>query len=159
MGKFGHSRAVDAFTATGAIRILDHMLFIDAYLWAIFRVTSGLCVAGCYTVVGAWLQAKVKNKNRGQMMGIYRVVDIGGSFSLQWLNGFLSPAKYVSYNILTLLCCATIIPIALTKINQHQMPSAARLQPMLTIKRSPLAAAGVIVAALSGASFGMAEPL
>ena len=66
MGTFGHSRAVAAFTATGAIRILDHMLFIDAYLRAIFRVTSGLCVAGCYTVVGAWLQAKVKIKTEAE---------------------------------------------------------------------------------------------
>tara|TARA_B100001057_G_scaffold489405_1_gene575590 strand:+ start:2864 stop:4087 length:1224 start_codon:yes stop_codon:yes gene_type:complete len=159
MGTVGHSRAFAAFTATGAIGILAHMLFIDPYLWAIFRVASGLCVAGCYTVVEAWLQAKVKNENRGRMMSIYRAVDIGGSFASQLLIGVLSPANYVSYNILALLCCATLIPIALTKISQPQTPGAPRLRPMLAIKRSPLAAAGVVVAALSGASFRMVGPL
>ena len=95
MGTVGHSRAFAAFTATGSIGILAHILFIDAYLWAIYRVTSGLCVADCYTVFGAWLQAKVKNENHGRIMGIYRVVDIGGSSSSQWLIGFLSPENYV----------------------------------------------------------------
>ena len=93
MGTVRYSRAFAAFTATGAIGILAHMLFINACLWAIFRVGSGLCVAGCYTVVEAWLPAKVKNENRGRMMGIYRVVNIGKSFSTQWLIGFLSPAN------------------------------------------------------------------
>ncbi len=159
MGTVGHSRAFAAFTATGAIGILAHMLFIDAYLWAMFRVASGLCIAGCYTVVEAWLQAKVKNENRGRMIAIYRIVDIGGSLAAQLLISVLSPANYVSYNILALLCCATLIPIALTKVSQPPTPNAPRLRPMLAIKRSPLAAAGVIVAALSGASFRMVGPL
>ena len=159
MGTVGHSRAFAAFTATGAIGILAHMLFIDAYLWAIFRMASGLCVAGCYTIVEAWLQAKVKNENRGRMMGIYRVVDISGSLAAQLLISVLSPANYVSYNILALLCCATLIPIALTKVRQPQTPKAPRLRPMLAIERSPLAAAGVVVAALSSASFRMVGPI
>ena len=92
-------------------------------------------------------------------MGIYRVVDIGGSFSSQLLIGFLSPANSVSFNILAVSCSATLIPIALTKIRQPQTPSAPRLRPMLAVNRSPLAAAGVIVAAFSGAPFRMVGPL
>ena len=92
-------------------------------------------------------------------MGIYRVVDIGGSFASQLLIGVLSPAHYVSYNILALVCCATLIPIALTKESQPPTPTAPRLRPMLAIKRSILAAEGVIVAALSATSFRMVGPL
>ena len=43
MGSVGHSRAFAAFTATGAIGLLAHMLVVDAYAWALFRVMSGLC--------------------------------------------------------------------------------------------------------------------
>lgn len=159
MGSVGHSRAFTAFAATGAIGILAHMLIIDPYIWAILRVASGLCIAGCYTVVEAWLQAKVTNENRGRAMGIYRVVDMGGSLAAQLLIGFLSPASYVSYNILALICCATLIPITLTKVTQPKIPTAPRLRPMLAITRSPLAAAGVVVAALSSASFRMVGPV
>ncbi|MGB0168895.1 MAG: hypothetical protein ACPF9G_06390, partial [Paracoccaceae bacterium] len=57
MGKVGHSRAFAAFTATGAIGLLAHMLVLDPYAWAAMRIASGLCIAGCYTVVEAWMQA------------------------------------------------------------------------------------------------------
>ena len=47
MGTVGHSRAFAAFTATGTMGILAHMLFIDAYLSANFHVGLGLCISGC----------------------------------------------------------------------------------------------------------------
>ena len=159
MGSVGHSRAFAAFTAAGAIGLLAHMLVIDPYAWALMRVASGLCVAGCYTVVESWLQAKVTNATRGRTMGTYRVVDMGGSLAAQLLIGVLTPASYVSYNLLALLCCATLIPITLTKVTQPDVPRAPRLRPMLAVRRSPLAAAGVVVAALSGASFRMVGPI
>ena len=42
MGSVGHSRAFAAFTATGAIGLLAHMMVVDAYAWAVMRVASGL---------------------------------------------------------------------------------------------------------------------
>jgi len=77
MGSVGHSRAFAAFTASGAIALIAHMLILDPTAWAVMRVASGMCVAGCYTVIEAWLQAKVTNETRGRAMGVYRVVDIG----------------------------------------------------------------------------------
>tara|TARA_R110002110_G_scaffold152033_7_gene344493 strand:+ start:698 stop:1972 length:1275 start_codon:yes stop_codon:yes gene_type:complete len=159
MGTVGHSRAFAAFTATGAIGLLAHMLVLDPIAWAVMRVASGLCVAGSYTVIEAWLQAKVTNETRGRTMGGYRVVDMMGSLGAQALVGFLEPASYVSYNILAILCCAALLPITLTKIEQPETPSSPRLRPMLAVRRSPLAAAGVVVAALSSASFRMVGPI
>lgn len=159
MGSVGHSRAFAAFTSAGAIGLLAHMLIIDAYAWALMRIASGLCIAGCYTVVEAWLQAKVTNANRGRTMGVYRVIDMGGSLIAQMMIGFLEPASYVSYNLLALVCCAALLPLTLTRVKQPETPSAPRLRPSLAYRRSPLAAAGVIVAALSSASFRMVGPL
>ncbi len=159
LGSIGHSRAFAAFTALGAMALLGHYIVIDAYAWALMRIASGLCVAGCYTVIEAWLQAKVTNESRGRTMGIYRVVDMGGSLFSQLLIGFLAPASYVSYSVLAILCCAALLPITLTKASQPETPSAPRLRPMLAVTRSPLAAAGVVVAALSSASFRMVGPV
>lgn len=53
MGNLGHSLAFADFTATGAIGLLMHMLVLDPYAWATMRIASGLCIAGCYTVVAA----------------------------------------------------------------------------------------------------------
>ncbi|MEP5732320.1 MAG: MFS transporter [Sulfitobacter sp.] len=159
MGSVGHSRAFAVFTASGAIGLMAHMMVIDAYAWAAMRVASGLCVAGCYTVIEAWLQAKVSNETRGRTMGVYRVVDMTGSLGAQMIVGILAPASYVSYNLLAIGCCAALLPLMLTTVKPPQTPKSPRLRPRLAFERSPLAAAGVVVAALSSASFRMVGPI
>ncbi|KIN69026.1 Major facilitator superfamily protein [Sulfitobacter donghicola DSW-25 = KCTC 12864 = JCM 14565] len=159
LGNVGHSRAFAAFTAAGSIGLIAHMMVINPYAWAIMRIASGLCVAGCYTVVEAWLQAKVTNETRGRAMGTYRMVDMSGSLAAQGIIGILAPADYISYNILAILCCAALLPITLTKSTQPETPSSPRLRPKLAYGRSPLAVAGVVVAALSSASFRMVGPI
>ena len=159
MGSVGHSRAFAAFTAAGAIGLMAHMLVVDALAWTVMRVASGLCVAGCYTVIEAWLQAKVTNETRGRAMGTYRVVDMTGSMCAQMIVGVLAPASYVSYNILAIVCCAALLPLTLTTVQQPETPNQPRLRPRLAFDRSPLAAAGVVVAALSSASFRMVGPI
>ncbi|MEI4196655.1 MFS transporter [Roseovarius sp. E0-M6] len=159
MGSVGHSRAFAAFTAAGSIGLLSHMLIIDPTAWLVMRVATGLCVAGCYTIIEAWLQAKLTNESRGRAMGIYRVVDMGSSLVAQMLISVLEPASYISYNLLAILCCASLLPLTLTRRQQPETPTAPRLRPMLAIACSPLAAAGVVVAALSSATFRMVGPL
>lgn len=159
MGTVGHSRAFAAFTSAGAIGLLAHMLIIDPLAWALMRVATGMCIAGCYTVIEAWLQAKAENANRGRVMGAYRLVDMGGSLAAQLVIGVLEPASYVSYNILALICCAALLPLTLTRLDQPETPAAPRLRPRLAIARSPLAVAGVMAAAVSGASFRMVGPV
>ncbi len=159
MGRVGHSRAFAAFTAAGAIGLLAHMIVIDAYAWALMRVASGLCIAGCYTVIEAWLNARVTNSNRGRAMGSYRIVDTGASLAAQLLVAVLEPADYVSYNLLALFCCASLLPLTLTRANQPETPEAPRLRPGLAWACSPLAVAGVMAAALTSSSFRMVGPI
>ncbi|MFN7224726.1 MAG: MFS transporter [Paracoccaceae bacterium] len=159
MGDVGHSRAFAAFTAAGTLGILAHMMVVNPYAWAAMRLTSGLAVAGCYTIIEAWLQAKVTNETRGRAMGLYRVVDIAGSLGAQLMIGVLEPASYLSYNILALLCCAAIFPLTLSRAEAPEMPDAPRLRPGLAWRLSPLASAGVVVSGVTGAAFRMVGPL
>ena len=159
MGEVGHSRAFAAFTAMGAIGLLAHMMVVDPYAWALMRAASGFCVAGCYTVIEAWLQAKTDNANRGRTMGTYRMVDTGGSLIAQLMIGVLEPAAYVSYNLLALLCCAALLPLTLTRLPQPETGLAPRLRLGLAWGLSPLAVVGVVVSGVSGASFRMVGPL
>ena len=160
MGTVGHSRAFAVFTAMGAIGMAGHILIFDATVWAFLRIGSGICIAGCYTVIESWLQAKVTNENRGRAMGSYRVVDMGGSLVAQLMIGSLASLEtYVAYNLLTILCCASLLPLALTRVPQPETPSAPRLRPGLAWQMSPLAVAAVLVAALSSAAFRMVGPI
>ncbi len=160
MGSVGHSRAFATFTAMGAIGLAAHIIVTEPWFWALCRIGSGICVAGCYTVVEAWLQAKVTNETRGRAMGSYRIADMGASFVAQFMIGALANVEtYIAYNILTILCCASLLPLALTRMPQPQTPSATRLRPALAWACSPLGVAAVIVAALSSASFRMVGPI
>ena len=159
MGAVGHSRAFAAFTAAGTIGLIAHMMIVDALAWACLRLLSGMCVAGCYTIIEAWLQAKVTNQTRGRTMGIYRIVDIGGSLAAQLVIGVLSPAVYFSYNLLAILCCAALLPIIVSKAVEPATPKAPRLRPLLAFRCSPLAAMGVVVSGITGAAFRMVGPI
>ncbi|MGR3289808.1 MAG: MFS transporter [Paracoccaceae bacterium] len=159
MGSVGHSRTFAAFTATGAIGIIAHTIIVDPNAWIAFRIMSGISIAGCFTVIEAWLQAKVTNENRGRTMGVYRIVDIGGSLGAQLLIGVLEPSSYISYNLLAILCCAALIPLTLTRTSPPGTPKALRLPPSLAWQLSPLAAVGVVVAGLTAAAFRMVGPI
>jgi MFS family permease len=160
MGSVGHSRAFAVFTSMGAIGMLGHTLLIDPMAWAVMRVASGLCVAGCYTVIEAWLQAKATNENRGRTMGVYRVVDISASLGAQMMIGALATVEiYLAYNLLTLFCCASLLPLALTKASPPITKSAPRLRPLLALSRSPLAVSAVVVTGLTSAAYRMVGPI
>jgi MFS family permease len=159
MGQVGHSRAFAAFTAAGTIGILAHMMVATPLAWVILRLLTGLAVAGCYTIIEAWLQAKLTNETRGRAMGVYRVVDIAGSLGAQLLIGVLTPAAYVSYNLLALLCCAALFPLVLTRAEAPPCATRRVCAPRFAWQRSPLAAAGVVVSGITGAAFRMVGPL
>ncbi len=159
MGDVGHSRAFAAFTAAGTIGILAHMMVVDPWAWSVFRMASGLSVAGCYTIIEAWLQGKVTNANRGRAMGVYRIVDIVGSLGAQLVVAVLEPASYLSYNLLALVCCAALFPLVLSRAEAPETGEAPRLRPKLAWDRSPLAAMGVVVSGVTGAAFRMVGPL
>jgi len=159
IGVVGHSRAFATFAACGAIGAAGHPLFIDPVIWAFLRVLTGFCVAGCYTVVEAWLQAKVNNDNRGRVLGVYRSVDLGASLIAQLMLSVLEPAHYVAYNILTILCCASLLPLVVTTAQPPKISEAPRLSPIKTCRVSPLGAAGVLVAGVTSASFRMVGPV
>ncbi len=159
LGKVGHARTFATFSSLGAIGAIAHPLIPDPDVWAVLRILTGLCVSGCYTVVEAWFQAKLTKQNRGRVMGVYRVVDIVASSGAQLMIGLLDPVSYVSYNILAIMCCTCLLPLALTTSTQPITPKAPRLRPIATMLLSPLGAAGVLVAGLTSSAFRMVGPL
>jgi len=159
MGNIGHSRAFAVFAAVGTIGILAHMMLISPLAWGAMRIMTGMTVAGCYTVIESWMQAKLTNKIRGKAMGAYRFVDMGGSLAAQLMISVLPPAAYVSYNLLAILCAASLLPLALSRASPPETPKATRLRPIMAMRMSPLATAGILAAGVSSSSFRMVGPV
>jgi len=159
MGAVGGARAFGAFTALGTIAVLAHVLVQTPMAWTVMRGLVGMAVAGCYTVIESWLQSKLTRQNRGRAMAVYRIVDISGSLGAQMLIGFLTPASYISYNILALICCATLFPFLLTRAEAPLTGSAPRLRPAIVWRVSPLSAVAVVVSGITGSAFRMVGPV
>ncbi len=137
MGKVSHSHASVEFTATRTIGLLAHILALDPYAWAAMRTASGLYIASYYTLFEAWMQAKITNSTRGRTMATYRIVDLDRSLGAQLLISFLPAASYISYNILALLCCAILVSLTLTTVQQPAMPSTPDCAPLLQFSALP----------------------
>ena len=154
-----HSRTFAIFASFGTIGILLHMVVVDPYAWAAMRILSGLCVAGCITVIEGWIQAKTENANRGRSLRLYRSVDMCGGIAAQILIAWLTPAHYITYNIIAIVCCASLLPLALTRIPPPKTQERLRLKPKLAYQISPMATAGVVVSGITAAGFRMTGPI
>ncbi|MEM9330423.1 MAG: MFS transporter [Pseudomonadota bacterium] len=155
----GHARAFAVMAAISAIAILLHPVLEEAWFWMILRVGSGFAVAGAYTVIESWLQSKLDNNNRGRVFSIYRMVDMTGTLLSQLVIAGLTPAHYISYNLIAVVACLALVPLALTQATMPALPKAPKFQPFFVFSLSPLAALGIIVVGLTNSSFRMVAPV
>lgn len=159
IGTVGHSRCFSAAAAIGAAAALLHPVLEGPAIWAALRMVTGLAIATAYTVIESWLQAKVENRNRGRVFGIYRVIDMSGQIVSQAMIAVLEPASYVSYNIVAVFCCLCLLPLSLSRRAAPKTPTAPRLRPLAAFRLSPLACIGIVVAGLTASAFRMVGPI
>jgi len=155
----GHARAFAVMAGILTISILLHPVYESVWFWCALRVFSGFAVAGAYTVIESWLQSKLTNENRGTVFSIYRMVDMSGALLSQLVIAGLSPAHYVSYNLVAVVACLALIPIALTQATPPALPKAQKFRPLFAYTISPLAAIGIIVVGMTTSSFRMVAPV
>jgi MFS family permease len=154
-----HSRAFAILAAVGVISIIAHTIKADPYFWTFARILGGFAVAGCYTVIESWLQAKATNQIRARVFSIYRIADFAGQIFANSLIGVLTPASYISYNILAMIMCLALIPLAVTLSKEPSLPTTQKFRPYLAYQISPLATLGVVIAGISTSAFGSIAPL
>ena len=159
VGAVGHSRSFAAAAAVGAAGALLHPVLEGPLYWAALRVLTGIAIASAYTVIESWLQAKTRNRSRGRVYGIFRVIDMGGQIAAQAMIAVLDPTGYAAYNIVAVFCCLCLLPLTLSRRVAPRIPEAPRLRPIRAWALSPLAAVGIVVAGATGAAFRMVGPL
>lgn len=155
----GHSRAFAVMAAVSTISIILHPVVQEVWFWILLRLMSGFAVAGSYTVIESWLQSKLNKDNRGTVFSIYRMVDMTGTLLSQLVIAGLSPAHYISYNLIAVVAALALVPLALTQNTVPALPQTQKFRPLFVFKLSPLAAVGVIVVGLTNSSFRMVAPV
>ena len=159
VGRVGHARAFSFMAGLSIIAVLLHPLIQTVPAWMLFRVFIGLAVAGSYTSLESWLNAKLDNSNRNKFYSIYRVVDLMGGLTAQALIASLTPASYVSYNIVAVVICLSFLPLALTQSAPPAQPASTHFRPLFAFKVSPLAVTGVLIVGATNSAIRMIAPV
>jgi MFS family permease len=93
------------------------------------------------------------------VFSLYRFVDLSGQLLANALIATLTAGSFVAYNIIAIIMCLSILPLALTQSREPALPEQISYQPFIAFQVSPLASLGVGVAGLSTATFGSVGPL
>lgn len=155
----GHARAFAVMASIGAISTIMHSMTDNLFIWCLLRIFAGFAVAGAYTVIESWLQSKVDKKNRGTVFGMYRSFEIAGTMISQGVIAVLDPSSYIAYNVIAMVCCISLLPLALTRSVPPTLPDKMRIRPFFALALSPLGALAVAVSGLSNAAFRMVGPV
>jgi len=155
----GHSRTFAVMASASAISAILHPIYTDVYFWAGLRLLTGFAIAGAYTVIESWLQAKISNSNRGRVFSVYRVCDMVGTIMAQGIVATLDPRTYIAYNIIAVVACLSLLPLALTQAAPPELPEQRRFRPFFALTLSPLAGLGVLASGITNSAFRMVGPV
>lgn len=155
----GHIRTFVALASVASAATLLHPLIIDVVAWAILRGVTGFCFAGLVMIIESWLNERADNKNRGQILSIYRVIDLTATVVGNALLATANPGGYVLFMLTSILMSIALVPIALTRSAAPAPIKTARLDIASLFKVSPVAAVGAPMIGLGNAAFWAMGPV
>ena len=159
VARVGHIRSFGAFAALTAAAALCYVLALSIPFWLILRLVTGFCFAALYMIIESWINEKSSNENRGQVLSIYRAVDLIaitlGQFMLTWAD----PASYILFSVVALCICVSIVPVSVTAASAPEPLTKTSLNLKKLIKVSPLAVVGCLSVGLANGAFWGISPI
>ncbi|MEM6947525.1 MAG: MFS transporter [Pseudomonadota bacterium] len=159
IGSVGHIRTFVALASIASASALAHALIIDPFIWASLRVVTGFAFSGLAMVLESWINERATNKNRGQMLSIYRIVDLGSVTLGNALLGFASPETFHLFALVSILISLALVPLALTRSEAPAPLHSAKLDLTRLYAVSPVGAAGALTTGLANAAFWGLAPV
>lgn len=154
--RVGHVRVFAALSAPTAAGALTHALLINIPVWVLLRGVIGFSFAGLYVLIESWINEAAPNEQRGQVLSIYRMVDLAAVTAGQFMLSIPDPQGFVLFAIVAICICLAIFPISLSTAKAPQALTQTSLNLKKLIRVSPLASTGCLAVGLvSGAFWGV----
>ncbi|MDA3913572.1 MFS transporter [Oleiagrimonas sp.] len=152
----GHIRAF-AFCATGcACLVLLLSLTLNPWGWLVLRFGIGVTLVGLYTVIESWLNSQALPEQRSSVFATYMVVNLGSLALAQQFLQFHPANQGTLFVIVTLLVCASTLPVLATRMRQPDVQPSPRLRLKRLFELAPSAGYGALVSGLAmGALWGL----
>lgn len=157
--RVGHVRVFAALSALTAATALIHVLAINVPVWFVLRVIAGFSFAGLYMLIESWINEQAPNEKRGQVLSIYRMVDLGAVTAGQFMLTLADPKDFALFSVVAICICAAVIPISLSTSKAPIAVSQTSLNLKKLIKTSPYAVVGCFAVGLTNGSFWGIAPV
>ena len=155
----GHIRAFSALAAIVAAGMLAFILWVNPYWWIALRFMAGFGFAGLFMVIESWLNDSTDNANRGQVLSIYRIVDLGFVTGGQLLLPLIGIDGFVLFVVTAMFLGLSLVPISLADRTNPKPPKVAKFDLLRVWRISPIACLGCIIIGLTNSSFRLVGPL
>ena len=159
MRAVGHIRAFSALAAIAASATLIMAVAIDAGVWTGMRFLSGFCFAGLFTVMEAWLNTGVANKDRARVLALYRIIDLGAVTGSQFLIPIIGPEGFPIFVVMAIMITLSLVPVSLGDRSNPAPPEDVKLNLRRAWEISPVAAIGCIAVGVTNSAFRTLSPV
>jgi MFS family permease len=149
----GHIRTFAVLAAFGTASVLVHGLIVDAYIWWVLRVITGICMVGLYLVIESWLNTLLDAHNRGKIFGIYVSVTLLSMGTAQYFILIYGAAELATFVLCAIFFALALVPIAVTRLTQPPQIVVPKLIIRRLIKISPVGVAGSLCTGLGNGAF------
>jgi MFS family permease len=149
----GHIRTFLALASIASASTLLHPLFVNVIAWAILRAVTGFCFAGLIMIIESWINERATNANRGQILSVYRIIDLVATTVGNMLLATASPQGFELFAITSILISLALVPVALTRSDAPKPIATAHLNIPKLFKVSPVAAVGAPLVGLANSAF------
>jgi MFS family permease len=155
----GHIRVFAAMAALSASATLTLAMVIDPVAWMIIRLITGFCFAGLFTVVESWINDGLRNADRGKILSLYRMIDLGAVTGGQFLLPVFGADGFNIFSVIAIFFCLSLVPITLLGRMRPRAPVQFTFDLGAVWRLSPLACVGVTAIGLTNSAFRLMGPL
>lgn len=155
----GHARVFAALASLSAISALILVLYEEPITWMLSRALAGFCIAGLFTVIESWINGAVDNADRGRMLSIYSLTDLGAVTASQLLLPVFGTQGTILFMITAIMFCFSVVPVTLSPRDTTQPFEPAKLKLKDVWRVSPLAFMTCFVIGLTNSSYRTIGPI
>jgi MFS family permease len=149
----GHIRVFASLAALAAVAALCLVLVVDPWVWTILRGLTGFCFSGLAMVLESWLNEKAGASDRGRVLSIYRVVDLGAVLGSQMLLPIFGSGGFQVFAVVAIFFCLAVVPMSLSRHEGPAVPESRRLRLSNIWRISPVGCVGCFTIGLTNAAF------
>lgn len=153
VSRVGHVRVFAAFSSLIAACVLSHVLIINVPAWTILRFVTGFAFAGLYVLIESWINEQAPNEKRGQILSIYRMVDLAAVTVGQFMLTLYDPSSFALFSVVAICVCLAILPVSISTSKAPTAVTNTSLNLKKLARTSPLAVVGCFAVGLTNGSF------